>query len=156
MRVISDDGQQLGILHIRDAINAAKERGLDLVLVAPNADPPVCKIMDYGKYKYIQNKKAQEAKKKQKQIEIKEMKLRPSTDEHDFNFKVKNMIKFLQKENKVKVNIFLRGREIQNPQLALNMIDKLKEALSDYGVLENKPKVEGRIVHAIFAPKREK
>ncbi len=141
---------------MREAINVAKERGLDLVLVAPNADPPVCKIMDYGKYKYIQNKKAQEAKKKQKQIEVKEMKLRPSTDEHDFNFKVKNMIKFLQKENKVKVNIFLRGREIQNPQLALNMIDKLKEALADYGVLENKPKVEGRIVHAIFAPKREK
>ena len=143
-------------MNIRDAINAARERGLDLVLVAPNANPPVCKIMDYGKYKYIQNKKAQEAKKKQKQIEVKEMKLRPSTDEHDFNFKVKNMIKFLQKENKVKVNIFLRGREIQNPQLAYNMIEKLKEALKDYGVLENQPKVEGRIVHAIFGPKKDK
>ena len=143
-------------MNIRNAINTAKERGLDLVLVAPNAEPPVCKIMDYGKYKYIQNKKAQEAKKKQKHIEVKEMKLRPNTDEHDFNFKVKNIIKFLQKENKVKVNIFLRGREIQNPQLAYNMIEKLKEALKDYGVLENKPKVEGRIVHAIFAPKRDK
>ena len=143
-------------MNLRDAINAARDRGLDLVLVAPNADPPVCKIMDYGKYKYMQNKKAQEAKKKQKQIEVKEMKLRPSTDEHDFNFKVKNMIKFLQKENKVKVNIFLRGREIQNPQLAYNMIEKLKEALKDYGVLENQPKVEGRIVHAIFGPKKEK
>ena len=143
-------------MNIKDAINTAKEKGLDLVLVAPNAEPPVCKIMDYGKYKYLQNKKAQEAKKKQKQIEVKEMKLRPNTDEHDFNFKVKNIIKFLQKENKVKVNIFLRGREIQNPQLAYNMIEKLKEALKDYGVLENIPKVEGRIVHAIFAPKREK
>ena len=129
---------------------------MDLVLVAPNADPPVCKIMDYGKYKYMQNKKAQEAKKKQKQIEVKEMKLRPSTDEHDFNFKVKNMIKFLQKDNKVKVNIFLRGREIQNPQLAYNMIEKLKEALKDYGVIENQPKVEGRIVHVIFGPKKDK
>ena len=143
-------------MNIRDAINAAKDRGLDLVLVAEKADPPVCKIMDYGKYKYMQNKKAQEAKKKQKQIEVKEIKLRPNTDEHDFNFKVKNMIKFLQKENKVKVNIFLRGREIQSPELAFKMIEKLKDALKDYGELENKPKPEGRIVHAIFAPKKEK
>ncbi len=126
------------------------------MLVAPNANPPVCKIMDYGKYKYIQNKKAQEAKKKQKQIEVKEIKLRPNTDEHDFNFKVKNMIKFLEKGNKVKVNLFLRGREIQSPELAFKMIEKLKEALAEYGELENKPKLEGRIIHAIFGPKKAK
>jgi len=151
--VVLETGEQLGILSRDEALRIAKDRGLDLVLVAPNANPPVCKIMDYGKYKYLQNKKAQEAKKKQKQIEVKEMKLRPTTEEHDFNFKVKNMIKFLQKGNKVRVNIFLRGREIQNPQLAYNMIEKLKEALKDYGALENVPKLEGRVVHAIFGPK---
>ncbi len=151
--MVLETGEQLGILSRDEALRIAKDRGLDLVLVAPNANPPVCKIMDYGKYKYLQNKKAQEAKKKQKQIEVKEMKLRPTTEEHDFNFKVKNMIKFLQKGNKVRVNIFLRGREIQNPQLAYNMIEKLKEALKDYGALENVPKLEGRVVHAIFGPK---
>ncbi len=154
--MVLENGEQLGILPLRKALDEARERGLDLVLVAPNANPPVCKIMDYGKYKYMQNKKAQEAKRRQKQIEVKEIKLRPTTEEHDFNFKVKNMIKFLGKGNKVKVNIFLRGRELQNPQLAYNMVEKLKEALKDYGEIENKPKLEGRIVPVVFSPKKEK
>jgi len=125
-------------------------------MVAPNADPPVCRIMDYGKYKYEKKKKAQEAKKKQKTIEVKEIKIRPRTDEHDFNFKVKHMIKFLSQENKVKVNIFLRGREVENIETTYELIEKIKNALEEYGTLENQPKREGRVMSLIFAPKTKK
>ncbi len=132
------------------------EKGLDLVEVAPNADPPVCRIMDYGKYKYEKNKKAKAAKKKQTIIQIKEIKLRPRTDEHDFNFKMKHMIKFLKEGAKVKVNIFLRGREVENSEGAFNLAERIKEAVEEYGTLENKPKLEGRIINLMFSPKKFK
>ncbi len=132
------------------------DQGLDLVEVAPNADPPVCRIMDYGKYKYEKNKKAKAAKKKQTIIQIKEIKLRPRTDEHDFNFKMKHMIKFLKEGSKVKVNIFLRGREVENSEGAFNLVERIKEAVEEYGTLENRPKLEGRIINLMFSPKKFK
>jgi translation initiation factor IF-3 len=132
------------------------EKGLDLVAVAPNADPPVCRIMDYGKYKYEKNKKAKAAKKNQTIIQIKEIKLRPRTDEHDFNFKVKHMIKFLKEGSKVKVNIFLRGREIDNSEVAFNLVERIQEAVEEFGILESRPKLEGRIINLMFSPKKNK
>ncbi len=139
-----------------EALRMAEDRGLDLVEVNPNANPPVCKIMDYGKYKYMQNKKAQEAKKKQTVIQIKEIKMRPRIDEHDFNFKIKHLIKFLKEGAKVKVNIFLRGREVENSENAFELIERIKEHIEDLGVLENRPKLEGRIIHVMISPIKQK
>jgi len=127
---------------------------LDLVEVASGAKPPVCKIMNYGKYKYIQNKKAQESKKKQTVIQIKEIKMRPRIDEHDFNFKMKQLFKFLKSGAKVKVNIFLRGREVENIENAYSLIEKIKNAIEEHGVLENNPKREGRTIHLLISPKK--
>jgi translation initiation factor IF-3 len=135
-------------------LHIAQEKGLDLVEVAPNANPPVCKIMNYGKYKYIQNKKTQESKKKQTVIQIKEIKMRPRIEEHDFNFKLKQLLKFLKSGAKVKVNIFLRGREVENIDNAYTLINRVKEAIEEHGVLENNPKREGRIIHLMIAPKK--
>ncbi|MEE8423448.1 MAG: translation initiation factor IF-3 [Thermodesulfobacteriota bacterium] len=144
LRVIDDDGTQLGVMSSDEAYSKAQEEGLDLVEIAPTAAPPVCKIMDYGKYKYILSKKAHQAKKKQSIIHMKEIKLRPRTDKHDIEFKVKHIRKFLEEGNKVKILIFFRGREIQHPYLGEEILNKVAAEVEDVGVVEQKPRLEGR------------
>jgi len=137
----------------QQAIKIAEERGLDLVEIAPTAAPPVCKIMDYGKYLYQQNKKLHEAKKHQKNITVKEVKFRPNTDEHDYEFKKNNIIRFLQHGDKVKAAVFFRGREIVHQGIGRALLDRLVEELAEIGAVEARPKMEGPNLIAIFAPK---
>ena len=149
---MDDDGEQLGIMNTRDAFERAKDKGLDLVEVSPNADPPVCKIMDYGKFKYQQQKKLQEAKKKQTVIKIKEVKFRPKTDEHDYQTKLKKIIKFLTGGDRCKVTIFFRGREIVHKDRGLRMLDRVVEDTLDLAKVESKPMSEGRTMTMMLAP----
>lgn len=153
VRVIDPEGIQLGIMFVRDAIRLAEERGLDLVEVAPNADPPVCRVMDYGKYRYQMSKKAQEARRRQTIIHIKEVKLRPKTEEHDFQFKLRHIRRFLQEGNKAKVNIVFRGREITHSELGRDMLGKVAKGIEDIGVIEQPPKLEGKSMTMVIAPK---
>lgn len=153
VRVISQDGTQLGILPIEQALHTAYEQHLDLVEVAPEARPPVCRIMDYGKYRYEQAKKAREAKKKQTVIELKEIKLRPKTEEHDFQFKARHAERFLKEGNKAKVTMMFRGREVIRMDRGRAVLDRFVEALKDVAVVEQAPKVEGRNMTMILAPK---
>ncbi len=153
VRVIADDGAQLGILPIFDAVRAAEERGLDLVEVAPQAEPPVCKIMDFGKYKYEQAKKAHESKKHQKIIQLKEVKMRPGTDVHDYNFKLNNAKRFLGEGNKVKVTVVFRGREMAHTDLGKALLDKVVTDIQEAGNIEQMPKQEGRALSMVIAPK---
>ncbi|GAW92292.1 translation initiation factor 3 [Calderihabitans maritimus] len=140
---------------LRDALKVAQGKGLDLVEVAPNANPPVCRIMDYGKYKYEQSKKEREARKKQKVINVKEVKLRPSIEEHDFQVKLRNAIRFLKHGDKVKVTIMFRGREISHAELGKELCDRLAEEVKDLASVERPPKVEGRNMVMILMPKQE-
>ncbi len=156
MRVISEDGEQLGVMETRDAVRRAREEGLDLVEVAPNAEPPVCRIIDYGKFQYETKKKAGEAKKKQVVITVKEVKFRPGTDEHDYNFKMKHAREWLHDGDKVKATIFFRGREITHRELGARLLEKLEKDLSDVGEVEARPRMEGNQMFLIFAPKRHK
>lgn len=149
---MDDDGEQLGVMVTRDALDRAREKGLDLVEVAPNADPPVCKIMDYGKFKYQQQKKLQEAKKKQTVIKIKEVKFRPKTDEHDYQTKLKKIVKFLDDGDRCKVTIFFRGREIVHKDRGLMMLDRVVEDTQDIAKVESKPMSEGRTMTMMLAP----
>jgi translation initiation factor IF-3 len=153
VRVIADDGAQLGILPIFDAVKAAEERGLDLVEVAPLAEPPVCKIMDFGKYKYEQAKKAHESKKHQKVIQLKEIKMRPGTDVHDYTFKLNNAKRFLDEGNKVKVTVVFRGREMAHTELGSALLSKVVADMQDVGNIEQMPKQEGRALSMVIAPK---
>ncbi len=153
MRVIDSEGKQLGIFSINEALKMAEEMNLDLVEVAPQAVPPVCKLMDYGKYKYQISKKIQEAKKKQTIIEIKEVKLRPSTEDHDFQFKVNHIRRFLSEGNKAKVTVIFRGREIVHTDLGKNLIERVYQEVKDIGIIEQMPKMEGRTLTIIIAPK---
>jgi translation initiation factor IF-3 len=153
VRVISPDGTQLGILPIEQALQTAFDQHMDLVEVAPEARPPVCRIMDYGKYRYEQSKKAREAKKKQTIIELKEIKLRPKTEEHDFQFKARNAERFLKEGNKAKVTIMFRGREVIRMDRGRVVLDRFVEALKEVSVVEQAPKVEGRNMSMILAPK---
>lgn len=153
VRVISDAGEQLGILPILDAIKAAEERGLDLVEVAPQAEPPVCKIMDFGKYKYEQAKKLHESKKHQKTVQIKEVKMRPGTDVHDYNFKLNNARRFLDDGNKVKVTVVFRGREMAHTDLGNALLQRVVKDIAESGNIEQMPKQEGRALIMIIAPK---
>ena len=153
VRVISQDGTQLGILPIEQALHAAYEQHLDLVEVAPEARPPVCRIMDYGKYRYEQAKKAREAKKKQTIIELKEIKLRPKTEEHDFQFKARHAERFLKEGNKAKITMMFRGREMIRMDRGRAVLDRFVEALKEVAVVEQAPKVEGRNMTMILAPK---
>jgi len=153
VRVIAPDGEQLGILDIADALHKAEEHGLDLVEVAPNADPPVCKIMDYGKYRYEESKKEHERKKKQATVVVKEVKLRPKTESHDLAHKVRNLKNFLDEKCKVKVTIMFRGREITHPEQARSLIDKMLEMLGDSVLVEQPAKFEGRNMTMVIAPK---
>ncbi|RQD77258.1 MAG: translation initiation factor IF-3 [Candidatus Syntrophonatronum acetioxidans] len=156
VRVIDPEGEQLGILPLKEALNLAQEKNLDLVTVAPNAKPPVCRIMDYGKYKYEQSKREKEARKKQNIITVKEVKVRPNIDDHDLNVKVKNAQRFLSSGDKVKVTIMFRGREITHSELGKEICDRIAEELSDYAVVEKKAKVEGKNMIMILAPKQNK
>lgn len=152
MRVIDDEGGQLGVLSIADALAAADEQGLDLVEVSPGSDPPVCRIMDYGKYKYQQAKRASEAKKKQVRVEVKEVKMRPKTDEHDFQFKIKHARRFLEEGNKVKLTIMFRGRENAHPERGMLQLEKAVEALKDVGQVESRPNKMGRFMSMVIGP----
>ena len=153
MRVIGADGSQLGIIPIEKALQLAAEAQLDLVEVAPNAEPPVCKIMDYGKFKYQQNKRSQEAKKKASVIQVKEVKIRPKTDDHDLEFKIRHIRRFLAQKDKAKVTMLFRGREIVYVDLGMKLLDRVLEALQDEAVIGQKPKMEGRNLVMVLAPK---
>ncbi len=153
VKVISEEGEQLGEMSIGDAIDYASERDLDLVEVAPGQDVPVCKIMNYGKYKYEQSRKEKEAKKKQKIVDTKEIRLSSTIDTHDFEFKAKNARKFLEDGDKVKATIKFKGRELNNTSFGTNVLNKFAEALSDVGVAEKAPKLEGRSMMLIISPK---
>ncbi len=152
VQVIGSDGQNLGILNLNDAINRAKDVGLDLIEIAPNTKPPVCKIMDMGKFKYDAQKKANKAKKKQKKIELKEIKLRPVTEIHDYNFKIKNAQKFLTKGDKVKFTIRFKGREFQHSNLGNDLMDKIKQDIEQIGRVELEPKFEGKQMIMVIQP----
>ena len=152
VQVIGSDGNNLGTLPLNKAIQIAKDEGLDLIEISPNANPPVCKIMDMGKYKYDLQKKANVAKKKQKTVSLKEIKLRPGTDVHDYNFKIKNARKFIEKGDKVKFTVKFKGREMQHTQLGKNLMNKIIEETKDIGKIESHPKFEGRQMVMIIQP----
>jgi translation initiation factor IF-3 len=153
VRVISDSGEQLGVLPIEEALAAAEERGLDLVEVAPTARPPVVKIMDYGKYKFEEAKAARAAKKKQHVIDIKEVKFRPGIDDHDFDFKTRHMREFLAEGDKVKVTMMFRGRQMARIDLGKAVLDRVATALADIGKIEFDARLEGRNMTMVIAPK---
>ena len=152
VQVISSEGQNLGILSTKEALFLAKQEGLDLIEIAPNAKPPVCKIIDMGKYKYDLQKKANKARKKQKIINLKEIKLRPVTEIHDYNFKIKNAQKFLEKGDKVKFTVKFRGREMQHTHLGNKLMDRIINDTAELGKVEIKPKMEGRQIIMIVQP----
>jgi len=152
--VIDEVGTQLGILTPQEAITLARQRTLDLVEVAPNAEPPVCRIMDFGKYQYQMEKKAREARKNQKNIVIKEVKFRPSTDEHDYEFKKNNVIRFLGEGDKVKATVQFRGREITHKEIGFQLINKLLQEVEAAAIVEFRPRMEGNALTAILAPKK--
>jgi len=152
VRVIDPEGDQLGIMEIDDALEKAEEFGLDLVEVAPNASPPVCRIMDYGKYKYQQSKRQAEARKKSSRVELKEVKLRPKTDEHDFLTKVRKARAFLENNNKVKFTVMFRGREITHPDIAYDMMERAAEELEEVATVEQSARMEGRNMTMMLAP----
>ena len=152
VQVIASNGENLGILNTNEAIMMAKEEGLDLIEIAPNAKPPVCKIIDMGKYKYDAQKKANKAKKKQKKIELKEIKLRPVTETHDYQFKIKNAQKFISKGDKVKFTIRFKGRELQHSHLGNELMNKIKEDMQDIGKVELHPKFDGKQMIMVIQP----
>jgi translation initiation factor IF-3 len=154
VRVISAEGAQLGIMSVDEALAAAEADGFDLVEVAPNARPPVVRIMDYGKYKYEEARKARQARKKQHQIQIKEVKFRPGIEPHDFDFKVRHARRFLEEGNKVKATMMFRGRQMAHPEIGLEVLKKVAEAIDEVGKVESQPSMEGRTMTMILAPKK--
>ena len=153
VRCIDPDGEQLGVIDTYDAIRKAEDFGLDLVEVQPNSDPPVCKILDYGKFKYEAQKRANEARKKQKIIEVKEIKLRPNIDEHDYQVKMRNVQKFLNAGDKVKVTLRFRGREMAHQELGASVLTRVREETDEFAKVEAMPKLEGRQMIMVLAPK---
>ncbi|MBI4587676.1 MAG: translation initiation factor IF-3 [Candidatus Rokubacteria bacterium] len=153
VRVVSAEGEQLGILPISQALEQAAQRGLDLVEVAPEANPPVCRIMDFGKYKYLQARRQKEARKKQTIIQVKEVKMGPKTDAHDFNFKAKHVRRFLEDGNKAKVTVRFKGREMAHTELGWKILNRMAQTVSDLAVIEHHPKMEGRMLTMILSPK---
>jgi translation initiation factor IF-3 len=154
--VIGEEGEQLGVLDIRDAIRAAREKGLDLVEVAATADPPVCRIIDFGKFQYEAKKKANEAKKKQVTITVKEVKFRPGTDDHDYDYRMKHAREWLEGGDKVKATIWFRGREMTHRELGARILEKLEKDLVEVGEVEARPRMEGNQMFIILGPKRHK
>ena len=156
VRVVGDDGEQFGVMETREAIRTAREKGMDLVEVAPNAEPPVCKIIDFGKFQYEAKKKANEAKKKQVIITVKEVKFRPGTDTHDYSYRMKHAREWLQEGDKVKATIWFRGREMTHRELGARILEKLAHDLDDIGEIEVAPRMEGNQLFTIFQPRRHK
>ena len=152
VQVIASNGENLGVLNTNEAIAMAKDEGLDLIEIAPNAKPPVCKIIDMGKYKYDAQKKANKAKKRQKRIELKEIKLRPVTEIHDYKFKIKNAQKFISKGDKVKFTIRFKGRELQHSHLGNELMNKIKQDMQDIGKVEQDPKFDGKQMIMVIQP----
>jgi translation initiation factor IF-3 len=153
VRVVSADGEQLGILPIQQALELARSREMDLVEVAAEAQPPVCRIMDFGKFKYMQARRQKDARRKQSVIQVKEVKLGPKTDTHDFEFKAKHVRRFLEEGNKAKVTVRFRGREMAHTELGWKMLNRMAEALGDIANIETHPRMEGRLLHMIITPK---
>ncbi len=153
VRLIDEEGKPLGIMNVRDALALAQERGLDLIEVAAAAQPPVCRIGDYGKIKYEQDKREREQHRKQRQQEVKGIKMRPVTAEHDFQVRVKHALEFLEKGDKVKVTIQFKAREITHPEIARKLLDKMLEALAERAIVEKPPMIEGRFMTMILGPK---
>ena len=156
VRVINPDGQQLGIYPIRQALTIAQELGLDLVEINPKADPPVCRIMDFGKFKYEQKKQANLAKKRQKVVEVKEVKMRPKTDDHDFNFKLKHVLRFLEEGNKAKITIRFRGRELAHTERGRDVLNRVLENLGESFIVDKTPVMEGRMMSMFISPKSKR
>ena len=155
MRVVSAEGEQLGIISLADALAAAEKAGLDLVEVAPNATPPVCRIMDYGKFRYQQSKKLTAARKSQSTIQVKEIRIRPKTEEHDLQVKLRHIKKFLEQNNKVKITMMFRGREIVYSEKGKSLMNELKDRLGDSCIIDREPKREGRNMIMIVSPKKQ-
>jgi translation initiation factor IF-3 len=155
VRVIGADGEMVGVLSREEALALAEESGMDLVEIQPTADPPVCRIMDYGKFKFEAQKKANAAKKKQKIVEIKELKFRPTTDDGDYNIKLRNLRRFLEEGDKVKVNIRFKGREMAHQELGLELAKRIETDLADEVVIEQRPRLEGRQMIMMIAPKKK-
>ena len=156
MRVIDDTGEQLGIMPPQQALTIARQKGLELVEIAATANPPVCRIMDFGRYQYQEQKRARQAKKHQKIIEVKEIKFRPKVDEHDYQFKKKHIERFLGEGDKVKATIFFRGRENAHPEIGRRILERLIEDISEIGTVEQEPQKEGNQLHTILAPKAKR
>ena len=154
VRLINEEGEQVGIVETEDALNSAEEAGLDLVELDGSADPPVCRIMDYGKWKFEQSKKQQAARKKQKQVQIKEVKFRPGTDEGDYQVKLRNLKRFLEDGDKVKVTLRFRGREMAHQELGLELLERVESDLLEFGAIEQRPRMEGRLMVMMLGPKR--
>ncbi|WP_246093276.1 translation initiation factor IF-3 [Zoogloea ramigera] len=155
VRLTGEGGEQVGIVSLRAALEAAEEAGVDLVEIAPMAKPPVCRLMDFGKYKYEEAKRAHEAKQKQKQIQVKEVKLRPGTDENDYQIKLRNLIKFLNEGDKAKVTLRFRGREMAHQEFGMRQLERVKADLEEIGQVEQMPKMEGRQMIMVIAPKKK-
>ena len=156
MRLIDDEGRQIGIVPTREALEMARERGLDLVEVAPNASPPVCRLMDYGKYRYEQSRKERDSRRHQHAAKLKEVRVEPKIGEHDLETKGRNAARFLDAGDKVKLTVLFRGRSITHPELGRELLDRLAEQLKDHGTIEQSPRMEGRTMTLVMAPLRSK
>jgi translation initiation factor IF-3 len=155
VRLIDAEGEPVGIVSIAEALRMAEEADLDLVEIAPLAEPPVCRVMDIGKFKYAESKKQHEAKLKQKQVQIKEVKFRPGTDEGDYNIKLRNLIKFLADGDKTKITLRFRGREIAHQQIGMQLMERIRQDLTEHGTVEQFPKMEGRQMVMMLGPKKK-
>ena len=155
MRLISGEGEQLGVVSLKEAMSMAEEQDVDLVEISPTAKPPVCKLMDFGKYKYEQSKKRDEAKKKQKQVQIKEIKFRPGTDDGDYNIKMRKVREFLAEGDKVKITLRFRGREMAHQQIGSQLLERVKADVAEEAQIESFPKLEGRQMVMMLAPKKK-
>lgn len=153
VRVVANDGEQLGVMHIREAQEVADQAGMDLVEISPTADPPVCKVLDYGKFKFEAQKRKAEQRKKQKTVEVKEIKLRPNIDENDYQVKMRNLKRFIEEGNKVKVTLRFRGREMAHQELGIAVLNRVRDDYADVAKVEQFPKMEGRQMTMVMAPK---
>ena len=153
IRVVDADGEMIGVISVEEGIELAYEAGLDLVEISPNAEPPVCKVLDYGKFKYEEQKRKNEARKKQKTIDVKEIKMRPGIDEHDYQVKLRSMLRFLEEGDKVKVTIRFRGRELVHNDLGMKVLDRVRDETEELAKVEAFPRLEGRMMTMVLAPK---
>ncbi|MEI8573231.1 translation initiation factor IF-3 [Methylomonas sp. BW4-1] len=156
VRVVGAEGEQVGVVSINEALQLAYDANMDLVEISPNADPPVCKVMDFGKYQFEQNKKLQAAKKKQKQIQIKEIKFRPGTEEGDYQVKLRSLIKFLNEGDKTKITVRFKGRELTHRELGMDLLKRIETDLEEMAIVEQFPKLEGRQMVMVMGPKKKK